>query len=596
MGWGMGRARVRAQTRWRPEAEVLEMRHLLSTSSEGLTLTSSAISAGFQLTTFASGFPERSDGLGPFGVAFPSTGGVLVTDGPGNVRLFPSDTDGQKASDFPPVAGASYGTNHAEGLAKVGSTLYLTLGENNGLAQVKSDGTIDHSVPGNPFLTTIVNSDGITVDSLDGHLFVGEYDGSIFDVDPVAKTATVFANVNVDGMAFDPTTNRLYVALYSGAGGPDSQIEGFNVATKAVAFGPVAVTGHPDGIGIGTGALAGNLFANTNAGTLVEINLASKTPTVIASGGSRGDFVTVDPSNGSLLVSQSDQLARLIPPPGSGFGGTGASADLAVSNATAAPDPVTPGGQITYSVTVTNLGPDPALSVVGMVSVPDHTSFVSFSAPAGVTVTAPAPGTEGPSTITVTAPEALANQPEKFTLVVQVDAGTAAGTVVASSASVSSLTIDPNSMNNSTSASTTVASAAATTSPVTVTSFSAEKVLISSKRRAPKALVLAVGFSGALDMTAAQNLGAYTLFAGKIKKVHKVSQVLYNHLVPLTQAIYFPASNTVALVPRGKPKLPKLEQLHVNVTILTDPMHREVNNGKNFTATVTNTGLVVSTD
>jgi hypothetical protein len=73
---------------------VLEGRLLLSTSSGGLTLTSTAITAGFQLTTFASGFPQRSDGLGPFGVAFPATDGVLVTDGPGNVRLFPSDMDG----------------------------------------------------------------------------------------------------------------------------------------------------------------------------------------------------------------------------------------------------------------------------------------------------------------------------------------------------------------------------------------------------------------------------------------------------------------------------------------------------------------------
>jgi hypothetical protein len=32
------------------------------------------------------------------------------------------------------------------------------------------------------------------------------------------------------------------------------------------------------------------------------------------------------------------------------------------------------------------------------------------------------------------------------------------------------------------------------------------------------------------------------------------------------------------------------------VSILTDPMKRPINNGKNFKATVTNTGLVVSAD
>ena len=107
--------------------------------------------------------------------------------------------------------------------------------------------------------------------------------------------------------------------------------------------------------------------------------------------------------------------------------------------------------------------------------------------------------------------------------------------------------------------------------------------------------MLFVQFSGALATTAAQNLAAYTVFSGKIKKVHKVSEVLYNKLVPLTQAIYNPSADTVILVPRGKHALPKLEQLQVNVSVLTDPMGRPINNGKNFNATVTNTGLVIST-
>jgi hypothetical protein len=131
---------------------------------------------------------------------------------------------------------------------------------------------------------------------------------------------------------------------------------------------------------------------------------------------------------------------------------------------------------------------------------------------------------------------------------------------------------------------------------VTITSFGVEKVAVGTGRRAKRALALGVGFSGALSSTAAQDLAAYTVFSGKVKKVHKVSQVLYNKLVPLSQAIYFPANNTVALLPtKGVHKLPKLEQLQVNVSILTDPMGREINNGKNFSATVTNAGLVLST-
>jgi hypothetical protein len=121
-----------------------------------------------------------------------------------------------------------------------------------------------------------------------------------------------------------------------------------------------------------------------------------------------------------------------------------------------------------------------------------------------------------------------------------------------------------------------------------------EKVKLGTGHHAKKALVLGVGFSGALSSAAAQNLGAYMVFAGKIKKSHKVSQVLYNKLVALTQALYVAASDTVELIPRGKAKLPKLEQLQVNVSVLTDPMGRPINNGENFKATLSNTGLVLS--
>jgi len=129
---------------------------------------------------------------------------------------------------------------------------------------------------------------------------------------------------------------------------------------------------------------------------------------------------------------------------------------------------------------------------------------------------------------------------------------------------------------------------------VTITAFQVEKVKIGSKRHAKKALVFFVQFSGALSATAAQNLAPYTVFAGKMKKIHKVTQVLYNKPVPLVQSIYNPSADTVILLPRGKHTLPKLEQLQVNVSLLTDPQGRPINNGKNFSATVTHSGLIIS--
>ena len=94
------------------------------------------------------------------------------------------------------------------------------------------------------------------------------------------------------------------------------------------------------------------------------------------------------------------------------------------------------------------------------------------------------------------------------------------------------------------------------TSSVAVESLKVEKVKLGTKRHVQKALVLFVQFSGALDTTAAQNLAAYSVFSGKIKHVHRVSQVSYNKLVPLTQAIYNASGDSVILVPGESPRCP----------------------------------------
>ncbi|MEP6755633.1 MAG: PEP-CTERM sorting domain-containing protein, partial [Chthonomonadales bacterium] len=51
--------------------------------------------------------------------------------------------------------------------------------------------------------------------------------------------------------------------------------------------------------------------------------------TLIASGGSRGDFVAVDP-NGTLLLTQIDRIQRLTAPQGGGFGQTPEPGTLAM--------------------------------------------------------------------------------------------------------------------------------------------------------------------------------------------------------------------------------------------------------------------------
>ena len=77
---------------------------------------------------------------------------------------------------------------------------------------------------------------------------------------------------------------------------------------------------NPDGISVGQGPLSGNLYVNTNNGDLYEIAIATAQSTLIATSGSRGDFVNAHTDN-SLLVTQTYVLSRLTPPLGGSFTG-----------------------------------------------------------------------------------------------------------------------------------------------------------------------------------------------------------------------------------------------------------------------------------
>src|SRR5437773_12232628 len=82
-----------------------------------MMLTGAGTAEGFTLSTFATNFPT-SGGVGPMGIAFPTSGGVLVSDGAEHVRLFPTDGDGQNAASFAAVAIDN------GGMAKAGGLIY----------------------------------------------------------------------------------------------------------------------------------------------------------------------------------------------------------------------------------------------------------------------------------------------------------------------------------------------------------------------------------------------------------------------------------------------------------------------------------------
>jgi uncharacterized repeat protein (TIGR01451 family) len=117
-------------------------------------------------------------------------------------------------------------------------------------------------------------------------------------------------------------------------------------------------------------------------------------------------------------------------------------ADIVVTNSDS-PDPVAPGGTITYTQTITNSGPDTAVNATFAQSVPAGTTFQSLAPAAGWSCTTPAVG--APGSILCSKATMVSGETGAFTLVVNVTAnsGSIGSTVVGDSD-----TYDPDTPDN----------------------------------------------------------------------------------------------------------------------------------------------------
>jgi uncharacterized repeat protein (TIGR01451 family) len=128
------------------------------------------------------------------------------------------------------------------------------------------------------------------------------------------------------------------------------------------------------------------------------------------------------------------------------------TADIAVTNTPSALT-VLAGSNVTFTQVVTNNGPAAGPGITLSEPIPANTTFVSGSGPAGWSCSATA------TTITCSAAALAANASASLNIVLNVTAGTAAGTVITDTASVGSGVEDPNTTNNIAAASVTVATA-----------------------------------------------------------------------------------------------------------------------------------------
>jgi uncharacterized repeat protein (TIGR01451 family) len=183
-----------------------------------------------------------------------------------------------------------------------------------------------------------------------------------------------------------------------------------------------------------------SLAANTSAPLTFVVQVTN----TVASGSTITDTASVsssvtDPNLGNNTASISVQVAD--------------SADLSITNS-GTPVPVQAGNNITYTQVVKNAGPSVASTASLTETTPANTVFQSITIPSGWSCVTPISGSAG--TITCTNPS-FAVGSSSFTVVLKVNAGTAAGTAINNIATVNSSTTDPILTNNTATAADVVA-------------------------------------------------------------------------------------------------------------------------------------------
>ena len=285
---------------------------LVTPAHASLLLTPAGVSDGFTLTTFLSGYSGQygplAQGIAPDGNVI--TGSLLNTQ----IYVF-KDMDGQTLSNAlhsVPYTCETGNCNFA--MTTAGGQVYGAQALGGIYYHFTSDGTFT-PIP-NLQADNLRGYLGMSSNPADGHIIAASNQGLV-DINPVAGTYRVInSSVFPDGVSVSPDGKVAYVE--AGA------ILAYNIATGALLN--TYSTGHsPDGTGvISGGKLNGDIVVNNNDGTvgLIDPSKSNTDPNqfmIIADGGTRGDFVSPDTNNGTLFLSQNEQVARLSCGPGCGF-------------------------------------------------------------------------------------------------------------------------------------------------------------------------------------------------------------------------------------------------------------------------------------
>jgi uncharacterized repeat protein (TIGR01451 family) len=288
-----------------------------------------------------------------------------------------------------------------------------------------------------PNVTLVVTTTGASVPSV-----INTSVATANEPDPVAANNTGAETTTVNPLADisvaktdspDPVnvgSNLTYTVTVSNAG--PSPATAVNL-TDTLPAGLTFVSATPS-----AGTCTGTTTASCSLGT---INSGSSvTVTIVA---------TVTAAAPASLSNTATATSGVTDPNAANNTATTTTAVNAVANLgvtiTDAPDPVSQGSNITYTVTVNNAGPSAAANVTATTALPANTTFVSASATAGTCALAS-------GTITCTMGTMASGASVTATVILTANAAGA----VSATVTVASTTTDPTPGNNSATASTTV--------------------------------------------------------------------------------------------------------------------------------------------
>ncbi|MEA2163069.1 MAG: hypothetical protein QOK37_1196 [Thermoanaerobaculia bacterium] len=242
--------------------------------------------------------------------------------------------------------------------------------------------------------------------------------------DPVNSGATITYTQTLTNNGPDAAANAKIVEVI-GSGATFQSVNapaGFSCTTPAIG---------------GTGTITCSIASMPNGATasftiVANVTAVSGAITNTVSGSS-------DAFDSALANNNAVATTTVTPPP---------SADLGITKSTATTS-AAPGATVSYTIIVTNHGPDAATSVTMTDTLPATLKFASISTPAGFSCSTPAVGATG--TITCTAASLANSATATFTLGVT-SLSNAVGTIV-NTASVSGTPGDSSSGNNSAGAS-----------------------------------------------------------------------------------------------------------------------------------------------